>query len=130
MPILVACLVYLISVGGPSWLVAVFGTTLVLAVLLAGTLYLVNRHRELATLRRMAEPIATFDLSDTGMRIESDLGKGEVSWRAIAEIWTFPEAWLFFVAKGSYFTVSMNALSDDVQAFIRQRVAEHGGKIG
>jgi hypothetical protein len=129
MAIMVACLVYLLMIGDDSWCVPIFGTVLVFGIATGCAIYFVNRHRSLATLRRMAEPVVTFDFSDTGISIRSDLGGGDVSWRAITKVWKFPEAWLLFVAKGSYFTIPTESLTDEVRQFIKQKIKEHGAKI-
>jgi hypothetical protein len=127
--IMTVCFLYLLMIGDYSWYVSVFGTVLVMAILVGGAIYYVNRHRALATLRQMAEPIATIDLSDVGISTQSDLGKCEMSWRAITEVWTFPDAWLFFIAKGSYFTIPTESLTNEVRQFINQKVQEHGGTM-
>ena len=127
--ILAAAVAYLLIIGDSSWYVSVFGTVLVLAILFGSLIYFVNRHRTLATFRRMAEPTATFGFSNDAISTRSDLGSGEVSWRAITQIWTFPEAWLVFVAKGSYFTIPTESLTEEVRQFIHDKVHEHGGKV-
>ncbi|MCE5268738.1 MAG: YcxB family protein [Planctomycetaceae bacterium] len=125
-----ALFLYLLSIGESSWYVPAFGTALAVLLLLECSFYFVNRHRALATLRQMAAPMATFDLSDAGISTESDLGRVQLSWRGITEVWTFPEAWLFFVAKGSYFTIPTQSLSDESRQLVRQMIIEHGGRFG
>jgi hypothetical protein len=77
--ILIACFLYLLIAGGSSWYVSVFGTVLVLAIVMGCAIYFVNRNRALATLRRMAEPVAKFWFSDASISTESDLGRCDVA---------------------------------------------------
>jgi hypothetical protein len=126
---LAVVIAYLLAVGDSSWLVPALGTLLGIAVLVGSSVYFVYRHRALSTLRRMAQPTALVTFTDTGVATRSDLGGGDVSWRAITQVWKFPEVWLLFVAKGTYFMIPTEALADDVRKFICDKVREHGGKV-
>ena len=77
----------------------------------------------------MAEPTVNFGLSDAGILVRSDLGGGDISWRAITKVWVFPEVWLIFVAKGSYITIPTESLTEEARNFIHNKVQEYGGKI-
>jgi hypothetical protein len=123
------CLLYLLMIGDHSWYVSVGATVLALAVLMGPSVYFVYRNRSLATFRRMAEPTVTMNFSDAGISTQSDLGGGNLAWRGITQVWTFPEVWLVFIAKWHYFTIPTESLSDEVRQFIKQKVQEHGGKV-
>ena len=125
----IALLTYWLLTGDSSWYVGAFGAVLVLAIFTGSSVYCVYRNRALATLRRMIEPTVTMDFSDAGISTQSDLGGGNLSWRAITKIWTFPEAWLVFTSEWHYFTIPTDALTDDIQQFINRKVLEHGGKV-
>jgi hypothetical protein len=125
-----ACIfAYLVIAGDCSWYVYVLGTALAFGALVGLGGYFMYCHRGIAAFRRMPDPVATMNFSDTGIVIQSGLGKSELSWRAVTEIWTFPEAWLVFLAKGSYFTIPTESLTDEVRRFISQKVQEHAGKV-
>ncbi len=124
-----ACFLYLLAAGDYSWYVGVIGTVLVLGAGVGGAVYFVYRNRSLAAFRRMLEPTVTFDFSDAGISTTSDLGSGSLSSRAIAQVWTFPEAWLIFTAKSTYFIIPAESLTDNVRRFIRSKVLEHGGVV-
>ncbi len=127
--LLAVLLTHLIIVGDSSWYVGVLGSVLAIAVISGSSVYFVYRRRALATLRRMNEPTATFSFSDTGLSTRSNLGGGDIAWRAVTRVWTFPEVWLLFVAKGMYITIPTESLTDDVRQFITNKVREHGGKV-
>ena len=127
--ILAGLFVYFLVVGDSSWYVPALGTILVLFMVLGSSVYFVYRHRALSTFRRMGEPTALLSFTDTGVSTRSDLGGGDISWRAITHVWMFPEVWLVFVAKGVYFTIPTESLTDEVRQFIGQKVREHGGKV-
>ena len=112
-----------------SWHLAVMSTLLFLAVVSAASVYLVQRHRALSTLRRMPEPKATIGFTDAGVSTRSGLGGGHIAWAVVTRVWTFPEVWLLFVAKGIYITIPVISLSDDIQEFVKKKVREHGGRI-
>jgi hypothetical protein len=120
---------YLFASGDTSWYVTLSGCVLALALVVGSAAYFVYRHRALTTLRRMSRPTASITLTDAGLSTKSDLGGGDLSWRAITRVWRFPEVWLLFVAKGSYFTIPTEALTDEVRKFIETKVHEHGGRI-
>jgi hypothetical protein len=127
--VLAAIFTCLLVNGDSSWYVPVLGTVFAFGVVIGCTSYVVTCRRALATLRRMAEPIATIDFSDAGISTQSDLGRCDLAWRGITQVWTFPEAWLVFVAKGSYFTIPTESLTEEIQQFIRQKMREHSGKV-
>ena len=122
-------LAYLVVAGDRSWYVGAFGTVLVVAVVVGAAVYLLYRRRAISTFRKMADPTVLFAFSDSGFSTRSELGGGDLSWRAVTEVWTFPEAWLVFVSKGVYVTIPSESLNDETRQFIRAKVREHGGKV-
>ena len=122
-------LAYLLLNGESSWYVSALGTAYGICLLVGGGIYFITRHRALMMLRRMESPTATIDFSDEGVSTRSDLGRADLTWRGIVEIWKFPEVWLFFVAKGSYFTIPTESLAGDVREFVSQKSREYGVKM-
>jgi YcxB-like protein len=124
-----AALAYLVAAGDRSWYVSAFGTVLAVGIVVGTAVYFVCRHRAMSTFRKMADPTALFTFSESGFSSRSDLGGGDLSWRAVTQVWTFPEAWLVFVSKGTYVTIPTDSLTEVTQQFIRAKVREHGGKV-
>lgn len=121
--------VSLLAAGRDDWLVGVFGVLSLLLVLMGSGVYFTYLRRSLAVLRAMKEPKAVFRLTDERFGSESDVGKGELSWTAIKEIWAFPEVWLLFVAKNQFITLPIADVSDDARTFLRERVTASGGTV-
>lgn len=126
---LTAFVVYLIAQGDRSWYVSALATLLVVSLAVGTAAYRAYRARALATLRRMSDPTATIVLGDSGFSSRSDLGGGDLSWRAVDLVWAFPEAWLIFVAKDTFVTIPTENLTDGARDLIRAKVREHGGRI-
>ena len=124
-----AALAYLVAVGDRSWYVPAFGAVLAVGVFVGTAVYFVYRQRAMSTLQRMADPTAIFTFSDSGFSSRSELGGGDLSWRAVTQVWAFPEAWLLFVSKGIYVTIPTESLPEGTRQLIRAKVREQGGKV-
>lgn len=127
--ILAASVAYLLLVEGASALAIGFSGVLGLAIFVGSSVYFVYRNRALATFRRMEKPEAIIGLDPEGISTRSDLGGGDLKWRAITKVWVFPEVWLLFVSKGMYITIPTDSMTPDAQSFIREKVEEHGGRV-
>lgn len=72
---------------------------------------------------------ANFTFSDESLTVSSDLGKSEMSWRAIEKIWKFPDVWLLFVSKSVFITLPLSDIDASTQEFIAEQTLRHGGRV-
>jgi hypothetical protein len=115
--------------GDRSWLVGGLGTVSALLALSTTCLYVVSLRRALWKFNRMLSKSIHFTFTESEISSTSDLGSSKFSWRAIMEVWRFPDVWLLFVAKNIYFILPLAELDLSIQAFIADRVAHHGGRV-
>jgi hypothetical protein len=127
--LLLIVLVVLLRNGERGWLVGALGMTLLVSMVVALTVYVKFRRNALAIFRAMTTGKAQFVFDEEGVSAASDLGTGTFKWRVIRKVWRFPEAWLLFYSNGTYSTLPTACLSEELQAFILDRVEEVGGKI-
>ena len=122
-------LVVLLWNGERDWLVGALGMTLVISMLVSLAAYVKSRRNALAFFRARTTGTTQFVFDDEGFSAASDLGTSTFRWRIIRKVWRFPEAWLLFYSNGTYSTLPTACLSDELLAFILDRVEEVGGKI-
>jgi YcxB-like protein len=127
--LLTFALVQMFTTGRTDWL---FGALLVVLVVGAGSFvvaYFMRLNHAIGLLRKMGSPIVSYELTEERVKASSRLGTTEVKWEMFKELWIFPRAWLLLFDKTGYFTLPYDQLSEDVKAFLKQRVTTVGGKI-
>lgn len=104
------------------------GIMLVGMVVFAGFAY---GRAAVARFREMRDPTVLWRFEEEFFATKSELGSGELKWRAVSEIWRFPGVWLFFFGKNNYGYSSLPTaeLSPELQEYILDRVQANGGKI-
>jgi hypothetical protein len=120
---------WLIWQGDRSWILGLFGAILVLGVALPPLLYLTHYRRALARFRAMASPHATIAVDDSTLTLSSDLGRSEIPWSTVREVWQFPQFWLLMFSGSHYATLPVETVPPDVRTFILRCVEAAGGKI-
>ena len=124
-----ALVVYLVANGDRSWYVGALGVVVIGAMLMLPLVYVVHVRRAEERLRRMGEPTATLLLDDRMMRLTSGAGTSELHWKLIREVQIGPVVWLVRLSAAEIFTLPTADLGLEVGAFIRRKVAEHGGTV-
>ncbi len=127
--LLAIALVQMFATGRTDWL---FGALLVVLVLGAGLFvaaYVMRLNHGLGLMKKMGNPIVSYELTEERVKASSSLGTTEVKWEMFKELWIFPRAWLLLFDKTGYFTLPSDQMSEDVKAFLKQRVTTVGGKI-
>jgi hypothetical protein len=127
--VVMGALVYLLAIGSRSWVVGALGMVVAMGVAMAVVLYIVHYRGALLRLRRMRTPQAVLHAGHDSFKLVSDVGTSELSWRAVREIWRFPEFWLLFISRAQFITLPIAALEWETQQFILERVEAHGGRI-
>src|SRR5438093_10561125 len=84
----------LIASGDRSWVVGVFGTGVLVAVAFGVLMFLVPYRRSMARLEHMPSRTAELTFSEAGISTLSELGRQELSWRSVDQVWTFPRLWM------------------------------------
>ena len=125
---LVAALGYLLASGDRSWVVGVVATAVVLIAIFGVALYVVPYRRSLARFERMSAKTAELSLTESGLRMTSDLGQQEFRWQLVDRLWAYPRVWLLFVG-GTYMTVPSGSLDDETKKFVLEQIKRHGGQV-
>ena len=124
-----ACVLLLIE-GERSWFVGFLATAAALLLIANLAEYRLDASRATAKFDR-AETDATrqFAFTDANIKITSDSGQTEFSWKTIKKVWRYPTMWLILVRNEGFFTLPNANLDDKLENFIIGKVRENGGKV-
>ena len=115
--------------GHRSWWVGAFCAFLILVVGITTLIYVVHLRSSLSRFRQMRSPEATLVLGENRFSLSSDIGASEMEWRAITEIWRFPDFWLVFFSRSQFVTIPTGDLNDAAQDFIITNATANGAKV-
>src|SRR5262245_61749901 len=96
---------YLYFTGDRSWLVGGLALAWMFAAMVMGLFYGSHMHASMSRLHSMKAPEATVEVLDDVLRFTSDVGKSEVVWRAVREIWCLPRLWLVMFSPSQFVTL-------------------------
>ena len=120
--LLAVLLGYLIASGDRSWLVGVLAMVALAppaVVLVAWRAHFANT---VGRFRRMADRRAEIEFAAGGLRVASELGRGEIAWPAIVDLWERPQAWLVFTGRSAFNVVPFADIPEDARAWLRERL--------
>lgn len=112
--------------GGHAWPMGACGSIAAILPLLYVLVHHAYSRRAIIAFRKRENPQTTFSFDDEGIGASSELATGHVKWPAVEKLWCFPEAWLVFLGKNSYWTLPTTCLTDDIKQFITNKLKEHG----
>ena len=115
--------------GNRSWMIGALGAAGLILLITSTSVYVVFLRRSMWKFDRMASKSVAFTFSEDRFTTASDLGSSELSWKAIEQVWRFPEVWLLFAAKTTYVTLPIAEISQSTQDFIVEQVVRHGGRV-
>lgn len=121
------CLGWLLWRGDSSWVVGVLATLLLVAVMLAGAVYVVHYRHAFAKLRGMPAMRAVFVAEESGFTVTSELGASTLPWSSVIELWRFENCWLLLFSKAQFMTLPLACIPNEMQQFIAERVKSNGG---
>ena len=119
----------LIATGDRSWVAGMFAVLSIISLATSTAVYVVLLRRSFWRFNHMHSKSANFTFSDESLTVASDLGKSEMSWRAIKKIWKFPDVWLLFVSKSVFITLPLSDIDASTQEFIAEQTVRHGGRV-
>ena len=119
----------LVALGAPLWIIVTLAVLLVLAAAVAVALYIGYYRNSLRKFRTMNTPRATFRADESSFTMTSDAGTTTLQWSAVKELWQFPSVWLLLYSKTQFSTLPLACIPPEIQAFVRERVREAGGKV-
>jgi len=120
---------YLIATGNRSWLTGAIGTILVVAFAFLAALYIRHYRDSIQLLQNLNSQEAFLEFDDTVFRLSSEVGKNEMKWKLVSEVWMFPDFWLVFVTRAQFFTLPTADLDENVQGLLRSRFEAVGAKV-
>lgn len=129
---LALCLVMLIlflATGRRDWLFGLMLAALLAVVLGYPYMYLTYLRRTLQSYREMAPPTLVVAFDATALTMSGSLGSSTLAWPLLKNVWRYDEAWMLGFHKGQTSILPLAGLNEESQAFILERVAEHGGAI-
>lgn len=118
---------------GPTW--GLHLVLLALMLLSLGGLYLfAGRHYEglaVANFRRFAGQPAQVRLDEEAYHYRASWGEGKIPWPLLDSLWCLPGVWVLLqhAEKGVSVLLPAASLDEEARAFIRGRVAAHGGRV-
>ena len=120
---------YLVAGGNRSWLVGALGAILVIAFALLAAIY--NRHYRdsIQRFQNLGSEEAVLEFDDAMFRLSSEIGKSEMKWDVVSEVWIFPEFWLVLMTRAQFFTLPTADMNESVQGFLRSRFEAVGAKV-
>jgi hypothetical protein len=115
--------------GNRSWLVGALGAIGLMLLTTSTGVYVAFLKRSMWKFNRMASKSVVFTFADERFTVVSDLGSSELSWKAIEQVWRFPELWLLFASKTTYITLPIADIDPSAKDFIIEQVVRHGGRV-
>jgi hypothetical protein len=67
-----------------------------------------------------------FTFSEEEVGIASDLGASMVPWRTFTGVIRAPKVWLLFLSRSQFVTLPLDAINEELRAFITSKLREHG----
>lgn len=129
MLLLGCCLITAFIKQDTSWMTGAMAVVFTFGVIFGLSVYLNNKHHVLGTFNALQNPSINFTIYDDKFALSSELGEGDWSWSAIKEIWQYPNTWLVFLARNSYATFPLDAIPQEAQKMILEKVQQAGGII-
>lgn len=124
-----AFLIYRVLEGDRSWLVGLVGAVVFMAIAIMTATYFVHLRRSLTKLENMGLPIATLELGEEQFHVSSNIGRSEILWSQITQVWRFNEVWLIFFSAGEFMTLPISSISEENKEFIINKVSHTGAKV-
>ncbi len=100
-----------------------FGAMFVAAV------YVVHYRNALQKFRDMGSPRAILRMAEDSFTVTSGAGSSTLPWSSIIEVWKLKNCWLLLFSKAQFMTLPLACISEEIQAFLLNRIAAGGGKI-
>lgn len=126
---LTAYVAYLWAMGNRTWEIGVLATVAALGFCFSGALYFVHYRNALEKLRDMGAPEAQFIADSESFTVSSGIGSSSLKWSSVLELWCFEDFWLVLFSKAQLMTIPLKSVSQEMQAFVLERVASSGGKV-
>jgi hypothetical protein len=127
--VLLAFLIYEAAKGNRSWQIGAVGALFVVMAGLTAAVYVVHYRSSMGRFRLMRTPEAMLELGEERFGVASDFAKSEIAWKAVVEVWRYPDFWLIFYSKAHFNTLPTADLDAAARDYILDRVTAHGGKI-
>lgn len=112
-----------------DWIFGSLLVVLVMGVVFFMAAYFQRLNSALAQLRKMEDGTVHYEVSDARIKASSPLGSTEVKWEMFKGLWIFPCVWLLMFERTGYLTLPSEQMSEEIKAFLKQRIAAVGGKI-
>ncbi len=119
----------LMFAGYRSWEVGVLGAAAAMLTTLAIALFFVYLRRSMSKFERMRSKCVRFTFTDDRFCMESDIGKSELSWESIEQVWQFSDLWLLYVSKTVFMILPTAEMDKATRSFIVEQVTRHGGRV-
>ncbi len=121
--------IYLIFSGDRTWYVGLIGAVVIIGAITIFSSYIVQINRALSRLKRMGNPRALFEYSDSNFKVSSDIGASEFKWSIISKLMCLDKAWVIYFSENETMTLPISNINKETQEFILSKVEENKGKI-
>ena len=127
--VLAIFVIYRIVNDDRTWFVGLIGTVVIIGAVTILTTYIVQMKRAVMRLKRMGNPRATFEYSESYFKVTSDIGSSEFKWSLISKIMCLEKAWVIYFSENETMTLPISNFNEESKAFILSKVEENKGKI-
>jgi hypothetical protein len=119
---------FLLAQGDRSWVVGFLAAVIIFGAMFVVTIYFVHYRNALQKFRDMGSPRATFRAAEDSFIVSSGAGTSTMRWSSVAQVWKFKNCWLLLFSKAQFMTLPLASVSEEMRAFVLERVAAAGGK--
>lgn len=97
-----ALLIWLLWTGQRDWFTGVIGAAVVLPFLFLIAGWRAHAANTVGRFVRMKEPVAEIAYDEETLSFASDLGRAQIPWSSLSEVWQRPGYWMIFSAKNQF----------------------------
>jgi hypothetical protein len=124
-----AGLLVLATQGPYRWLEVALMVAVGIFALLGAGIFFVHWLRGLQGLAALDPPVSTWTLTEEFIAQKSSLGESAIAWKALIEVWRFPDLWLLVWGRDVFSTIPIAQLPPAARQMIERRVKEAGGRL-
>jgi uncharacterized membrane protein (DUF485 family) len=127
--LLLAYFVFKLHSGDRSWVVGILGSIVCFGIIIPIAAMVGHIRIGLRKLAEMPDATATMTITDNGLVVRSGSGSSDIPWKAITEVWQYPQYWLLLSGGHYLMTIPLTAINDGERNTIRELFKKANVKI-
>lgn len=117
-----ALLAWMLWNGQRDWSTGVVGAVVALPFLFLIAGWRAHSVNTVGRFARMKDPVAEIAYDEETLSFASDLGRAQVPWSSLTEVWQRPGYWMIFSAKNQFNILPDVGMPEGLRAKLRQQV--------